>query len=383
VRQQVRIHRILPLVIGVCVSSCDDTNGPPADGKLVVSTWTEGEDPDQDGYLLAVGTLDTLRLVASDTVELDLPVGSHTLRLLDVAEHCSVVPGVSLEVAISPRGDTAVAFTIACPATGVRVATSTTGLDFDASGYRVSVDGTDRAAVPVNGTTLVRVDAGIRSIDLTNVAPNCTIEGPNSHSISIADDEVVPIGFAVACTAASGVIGVLVDADGVDLEGEYAATVDGARHPIQQGAPTYLSGIAPGEHVVSLEAPANCSVMTEPQPVTITAGGPVRDTVQVGFSVTCVSRVSTVRITATTTGVIPAHGYAVWGCFPGFYCDFYAYDLGVVEPNGTLVTQLYPGLWELWLEDFPSNCSVSEPVPPNFTIEYGDSLDVVFNVVCQ
>ena len=378
-----RIPWILPLVVGVCVASCDDTSGPRADGSLVVSTSTEGGDPDPDGYLLAVGTLDTVRLVANGSAGLELPGGSYTLTLLDVAEHCSVAPGARVEVDISPGSETPFAFAIACPATGVRVRSSTTGLDLDVTGYRVSVDGSDRAAVPVNGTTLVRVDAGTRTIDLTELAPNCTTEGPGSLTVDIAVDEVVEVEFDVVCTAATGVIAVLVGALGADVEGEYTATVDEARHAIQPGGPTHLTDIAPGTHVVGLKAPANCSVETEPQSVTVTAGGPVRDTTEVRFSVRCVPRISTLRITATTTGTIPSHGYAVWGCYPGFYCDFYAYDLGTVAPNGSLLAQIYPGTWELWLEDVPSTCSVSEPSPPSVTIQLGDTVDVAFHVECS
>ena len=55
------------------------------------------------------------------------------------------------------------------------------------------------------------------------------------------------------------------------------------------GLPAYMAPVPPGDHIVSLIAPAPCSVNTGPQSVTVTRGSLTRDTVEVDFSVTCVS----------------------------------------------------------------------------------------------
>ena len=121
-----RTHPILLLAVGLTLAACDDSAGPSTggpstggpstrDGTLVVSTSTGGGDPDQDGYLLTVDGVDSLALDPTGTVEIDLVDGQHTLRLLGVAEHCSVAPGTPLEVDVPSQGTTPVAFEVSCP----------------------------------------------------------------------------------------------------------------------------------------------------------------------------------------------------------------------------------------------------------------------------
>ena len=136
-----RTHPILLLTIGLTLAACDDSGGPsdgepPTDGTLVVSTATGGSDPDQDGYLLTVDGVDSVALDPTGTAEVDLPEGHYTLRLLGVAEHCSVAPGTPLEVDVPLQDTTSVAFEVNCPVTGARITTTTTGLDLDPDGYR-------------------------------------------------------------------------------------------------------------------------------------------------------------------------------------------------------------------------------------------------------
>jgi hypothetical protein len=375
-----RIHPLIALLVALVVAGCDDSNAPPADGRLVVSTSTEGDDPDLDGYLLTIDELDTLALLPSSIVQRTVPAGQHSLRLLAVAERCSVGPGASLEVEVEPSLTTRVVFTIDCPATGVHITATTTGLDI-APDYRITVDDVDRGTVVANLKTFVRLGPGEQTIAVTDLPPNCSIEGPQSHTVTIRRSEVVPLAFQVVCTAASGVIGVVVTAEGIDTEGEYVASVSGGSHPVHPGQPTYLTGVAPGDHAVELSPPTNCSVETESQSVTVTAGGMVRDTAEVSFLVSCVERQGTLRIHATTSGTPPPHDYRVWGCQqPDFYCRFYAYDFGPVPTNGWLVVQIEPGLWDIWLEDVPTTCGV--PGPYTLSISRSDTLTLPFVVSC-
>lgn len=133
--------------------------------------------------------------------------------------------------------------------------------------------------------------------------------------------------------------------------------------------------------MVELIPPVNCSVETDPQPVTLTAGGMVRDTAEVSFSVSCVERQSTLQILAGTSGTPPPHDYTVWACQqPPFYCQFYAYRLGALPPNGRLVVQIDPGTWNIWLDDVPTTCGVLGP--SWFVIERSETLTVTFSVSC-
>jgi hypothetical protein len=382
-----RTRPILLLAVGLTLAACDETSSPTRDGTLVVSTSTGGNDPDQDGYLLTVDGVDSLVLVPTGTAELDLAAGQHTLELLGMAEHCLVAPANPLDVDVPPHGTTPVTFEISCNLTGARITTATTGLDFDPDGYRVAVDGTDLGRITANTTVLTQLDPGSRTIALTGLTQNCTIEGPGSRTVTIVAAEVLPIEFAVVCTATSGVIGVVISGSGVG--GVYDALVDGAT-PLRVGPGdrAYLRAVPAGDHVVSLSGPANCSVETDPQSVTVTAGSLIRDTVEVTFSVTCVTGV---LVTTPTTGTIPRDDWTVWLCYDSYSCHYHflARRLGSLAPNDTLIAEVDPGTYWFYLDDL-INCQVIVPDPRNghnprrdITILPGRLVTVSFPVVCS
>ena len=386
-----RTHPILLLALGLTLAACQDGAGPsttpPTVGTLVVSTTSGGNDPDQDGYLLTVDGVDSLRLDPTGTSMVDLLPGQHTLRLLGMADHCSVTPGSPLDVAVPSRDTTSVAFEVMCSVTGVRITTTTTGLDFDTDGYRVEANGLEQGTLPSNGTVLIRLDPGSLTIALTDLASNCALDGPDSHAVTIVADAVVPVEFAVTCTTTSGVIGVVVSEEGVGAM--FGAIVDGVTpFSVELGGRGYLAGVSAGDHVVSLNPPANCSVETGPQSVTVTAGTLIRDTVEVAFSVTCQTMLT---ITAPTTGPIPQDDYSVWLCYDFYSCNYHfpARRLGSLAPNDTLIAEVDPGTYWLHLEDLV-NCQVVVPNPRqgenprrDIVVGAGQSVSVSFPVVCS
>jgi len=376
-----RIHPVIALIVGITVTSCDDAIDPSAPGTLVVSTTTDGDDPDTDGYLLTINGTESVALDPTGTIEAELTPGRHTLRLLGVAEHCSVSSPTSLHVNVPPRGTASVAFTISCLATGARITTTSTGLDIDSNGFRIVVDGTDRGPIGTNDSVLTRINPGDRTIALTAVASNCTLEGSSLRTVAIVDREVASIEFEVVCKATTGVIKVSVEASGIDAEGSYLAMVDGAMEsPLQPGSPAYIALVPPGDHVVSLQPPSNCSVEDDDQLASVSAGELTRDTVDLTFSVSCVLNSGTLRITAPTTGRVPAGQYSVWDCYY-FYC-YYPEFLGNLAPNDTLITRVIAGSHSLLLYDVPARCDVSYPPTP-LTLLPGDTLDVEFQVRCS
>jgi hypothetical protein len=310
-----------------------------------------------------------------------------------MAEHCSVSPGPVLDTGVRSGDTTSVAFEVMCSLTAARITTSTTGLDFDTDGYSVEVDGIDRgillranllpAGLPSISTVLIRLDPGSHTITLMGLSPNCTTVGPGSHAVTIQDAQIASIDVAVACTATTGVIGVVVEASGTNVNGRYGALVDGASpFPVPLSGPAYLAHVAAGYHVVSLSAPDNCSVETDPQPVTLTAGGLIRDTALVTFSVHCRQAFGTLRITVPTTGPTPNERYMV------LYCDAATYvtmcgDAGRVAPNDTLMARI--PAWDrerfLHLRNIPANCRAADPI--GFTLAVGDTLDLTFPVTCS
>jgi hypothetical protein len=168
------------------------------------------------------------------------------------------------------------------------ITVSTTGLDIDSDGYHVLVDGRRRELVSANGSVLTRLEPGSWTIGLSGLSGNCTIEGPASHTVRVTDTDVAPVEFAVVCTSTSGVVGVSVEVSGSGVAAGYGARLDGTRlFPLLLRGPSYLAGVAPGDHIVSLAVPADCSLETDQQTVTVTSGRLIRDTVEVTFLVAC------------------------------------------------------------------------------------------------
>ena len=224
-----RTYPIVLLVVGLLLSACEDPGSPtttngPSTGSLLVSTSTAGDDPDQDGYLLTVDNVDSLELDPNATVKVDLAAGRHTLRLFGVAEHCSVAPATSVEVSVRWQRTTPVAFGVSCPATGARVSVKTTGLDIDPDGYRVLLDGSDRGAISSNGTVLIRIESGSRTIALAGLAPNCAVSAPGLRMVTIVAAAVAPIEFAVVCAETTHASRTLAFESNGDI---YRADIDG------------------------------------------------------------------------------------------------------------------------------------------------------------
>jgi hypothetical protein len=267
------------------------------------------------------------------------------------------------------------------PAAEISITTVTSGLDIDADGYRLIVNSVDEGTIAANGTLDLTLEPGEQTIGLAALAPNCAVEDAPTRTVTVGGGETVPLELQVVCTAASGVVGIGIEATGVDMQGEYAAMIGGVRHRLGLDGPTYLQNVAPGAHVISLVTPGNCSVQTEHQSVLVAAGTLVRDTAEVTFAVSCSERPGNLRITTITSGTPSPNGYTVHACYLGdFYCDFYGYDLGAVDPIGELVTEIPPGSYEIWLEGIPVTCSLVGPT--SFTARPGDKVDLTYVVSC-
>jgi len=281
------------------LAACGDPAAPPPSGLLRVSIGTLGDDPDPDGYLLRVDEADAVPVDLNGITDFDLVPGRHQLTLDGLASHCSIESAASRVVEIAPDDMTIVTFEISCPLTGARVSVSTTGLDLDTTGYAVEVDDVARDSLGTAGVFLLRLEPGDHTIALTGLAPNCTAEEP-SRSVTIVPKNAATIEFAVVCTAATGVIRLVVTGVGMDQEGSFRAIVDGRSRYISYLIPNDIR-VLPGAHTVSVDPPDDCATNTPPQTVTVTAGELVRDTVGVSFAVTCVSPVGSGGLAFTAT----------------------------------------------------------------------------------
>jgi hypothetical protein len=267
------------------------------------------------------------------------------------------------------------------PETGVRLTTTTTGVDLDADGYRVTVDGSDIGVIPANDIVFIRLDPGSRTIALSDLAPNCSSVGNLSQTVTILDTQLSPVTFALTCIATTGVISIAVQLSGTAVAGKYEANVDGRPVLVSPSRPAYLNGVSPGIHVISLMvAPPNCTIQTGSLSVTVTAGQLVRDTVEATFAVACVS--GNLRITAHTTGPTPTEDYHVWVCNWRDDCyEQYWTDLGALGPNGFMTATLPRGSFWIELSRVPANCDAQGP--SMFTVRRGERVDLEYTVACS
>ena len=223
-----RTGSIRSLAAVITLAACTDRfDPPPTDGTLVISTITDGPDPDPDGFQLTIDGVKSIALRPIDSAEVVVSAGRHTLGLLDVAGQCSVDPGMPYDVDIPLEGAIPVTFAVNCPAVGAGITVRTTGVDIDRDGYRVTVDDIDQAPIPSNAVAFIRAEPGSRRIALTGLAPNCAVADPSSQTVTILANQVTPVEFDVTCTATSGAIVVSITASGKDVEGEYGVIADG------------------------------------------------------------------------------------------------------------------------------------------------------------
>jgi hypothetical protein len=367
-------------------AGCGDNAAPLPTGVLRISIATLGDDPDLDGYQLRVDNRDPVQLDPTSVIDLSLAAGSHRLDLLGVADHCSADPSTSRHVEVEADGVTIATFTIDCPLTGARISVSTGGLDRDSSGYAVDIDGVTRDSLDQSGTLVLRLEPGVRTIALTGVAENCTAEDP-SRRITILAGNAATVSFAVVCTAVTGVIEAVIEADPSSIVGPFRVMVDGHSHDASSLAPTYVS-VAAGPHAVALEAPGNCTVDVPSKAVTVTAGGLVRDTVGVRFSVACAFPVAGyLRATVVSIGARPRTGLSVWICdwSDEYYCRYSVHTrLGPVMPGGTLIAAVGDGYHRAWLEGLPTDCGGTTAFHPSspFLVSGGDTVNVVLETHC-
>ncbi|MFC1575533.1 hypothetical protein ACFL5A_02660 [Gemmatimonadota bacterium] len=262
-------------------------------GDLQVSVGTSGEDLDPDGYLVVLDNTTTKGIPTngSTTFE-DLPLGSHSVHLTDVADNCAV-SGANPRTVDVRGGVETTSFSVVCqavPTTGdLQVDVSTSGQDLDPDGYTVVVDGVSTKPVATNGsTTFDDLSIGSHTVQLTGAASNCSVAAPNPRTVSI------PAGgasttFLVSCDPipTTGTLVVATSTTGEDLDPDgYQVVVDGSMtRPIAANGTTTFEDLLGGYHTVQLMGIAsNCAVSgTNPRTVTV----PVNGSVTLSFSVVC------------------------------------------------------------------------------------------------
>ena len=193
-------------------------------GNIRVATTTTGAAPDPNGYQLAVDGRLVSPIATTGSASLGpLSVGTHQVRLSDVAPNCTVQGGAVRTVEVRDGQVTPVAFSIDCPEQfgSMSVTVSTTGNSPDPDGYRVRVDA--RPEVPISNQGSLTVDSltvGSHTVTLVDVAPQCSISGSNPRVVNVTANSVSTAAFVVVCSVVPPTGDLTVDASttGGDLD---------------------------------------------------------------------------------------------------------------------------------------------------------------------
>src|SRR5882762_1636776 len=87
----------------------------------------------------------------------------------------------------------------------LNVTTATTGSDPDPDGYTVTVDGNTNQPIGSNGSvTFSGLPAGSHTVALSGVAPNCSVGGGASRTVTVPSGGTVTVAYSVSCTTPPG-----------------------------------------------------------------------------------------------------------------------------------------------------------------------------------
>jgi hypothetical protein len=188
----------------------------------------------------------------------------------------------------------------------LEVTTSTSGAEPDDDGYIVQMDAEPAQAIGANATLQTAdVAPGTHSVQLGEIAPNCTVAAENPRTVTIVAGETATVDFAVTCEAATGSVQVTSSTSGpvADPDG-YSLMLDGSdRGTLGSSSDVTLNGLIPGTHQIGLSGvAANCQVEgTNPQDVFVTVGA----SATVAFTITCVeppASTGTLTVATSTSG---------------------------------------------------------------------------------
>ncbi|HEX2449850.1 MAG TPA: hypothetical protein VHJ69_01845 [Gemmatimonadales bacterium] len=193
-------------------------------GVIEVTAQASGRDYDPNGFTVVVDDgqpqeNSTTAYIGGAVWLEGIPPGSHQISLADLSHNCVPNPTGSFPVSVTAGGltrdTTRVVLEFACSAlTGdVRLITQTTGADLDPNGYTVLFDGRLLQYVDYYYYGLVTVFVGpndafehaqvtpeSHTYGLSDLAPNCTVDGANPKTVTVVLGQMTEVPFHVVCT---------------------------------------------------------------------------------------------------------------------------------------------------------------------------------------
>ncbi len=178
-------------------------------GDLQVNASSSGADLPA-GYTVVVdGTLTQSIAANGSVVFQDLARGDHNVLLVEIAQNCAVQGENPKTVAVPFDDVVSTTFDVVCEANvgDLQVTTSTTGTDFPSS-YTVEVDGGAQSQTvgPNDVVTFSDLAEGDHTVELVDVALNCTVSGNNPRTVSVPFGGVGATTFDVTCEALGDIV---------------------------------------------------------------------------------------------------------------------------------------------------------------------------------
>jgi TolB protein len=181
----------------------------------------------------------------------------------------------------------------------IKVSVETSGGDPDEDGYEVVVPSEARRFITSQSTTVITgISAGIHTVALERVAPNCRVSGAHPLTVTVPAGQTAEIAFVIVCTATG--IEVTTRTTGDDNPFGYRLAVYDLVRNIQSSRPTGANGslvvgrLQPGTHTVELQMPHDhCSVSSK-HPITVEVSN--LTVTPVLFEITCVPPVRLEKI---------------------------------------------------------------------------------------
>jgi TolB protein len=264
-------------------------------GNLEVRAPTTGPDPDPDGYTATLdGTLSQHVATGDSVTFANVSTGTHSIQLTGVAGNCSVSGSNPESVDVAYNATTTATFDVSCVSlTGdIEVRTETSGTDLDPDGYTIALDGATPTSIAINDS--IRYDSltsGDHTIQLGNVAANCTVAGSNPMTVTAPSGGTVDTAFVVSCAANVGDLTVSNTTTGANPDNGYRISIDGGPdQTLSANGSITVNGLTVGTHSVELLGIAdNCAVQdSNPHSVSIAYNAMTTN----NFPVRCVAAMS-------------------------------------------------------------------------------------------
>jgi len=196
-----------PLVVAgvAALLGCGDTTESSAAGRILVTVFTSGAEPQSDEYLVTLNGESPLSITPNGSAVFDeVPEGTYVVHLFSLADNCAVSGSPNSRSVRVIRGTVIeISFSVACsvPVTGgFRIVVTTEGTPLDDDGYQLSVAGTPLRAIEVNAEESYEgLAPGAHLVTLKDVADFCDVVGGNPQPYTVVPGKAVRVAIDVRC----------------------------------------------------------------------------------------------------------------------------------------------------------------------------------------